>query len=440
MHRRFSNVGLVAIAAGFVLSVVVAPLAVAAPTFSPHTLSVAAPDSWAYGAERWFNLTTSTPAGVHTISAYMAFYAVFERTNVSSTVTQLSVDRTAYSNFTSSYCSPDCTSPRISVVVEHESYLHALGFVNLTRDGTVYEDGVAVPAIAVLDAAAQATGTLRSTANVTVVTPQGTNHAEEAFSASGQAALALGLSPALGLVPTALNVGDTWNATSQYTGSGSWSVGWTYTKLSANGSTISLSGTPSGALNQSGNVSVEGAVVASMTLPDGTVLPAVVLSFDSDLDVLDGLILLPHGMGLFDGGSAPWGGYQLGAVAMETHRLAVQFSGDFTSFRLRAASAFYGTSDAAVASGQAGSPNLVVTPTTSLSTGVPSVEVTAVPMSVTDATTAGDCLATGTCTGGGTTTSSSPLPWLWIEVGVGVAVVGAAVVVTALWLRRRPAP
>ncbi len=418
------------------------PSLIVAPAESASAAAVVPSDSWAYGAQRWFNLSVSTPNGVHVIQAEMSWYTIFERTNVSASVTQLSVERTVASTFTSTYCSPDCTSPTVEVLLSHSAYEHAVGFLNLTRDAVVYEDGTAVSAIGVLNTSASASGAVGSTANVTVVTPQGTRHVTESYNATGAAAAHLAFTPALGLIPTALNVGDRWNATSAYTGGGTWAVTWSYSKTDASGTTTSDAGSPLGGLNVTGNVSVDGTVVGTMTLPGGTVLPAVTLEFSSELDVLDGVIFLPHGGGFFDLSGAPWDGEAFGFAHLATHRLAVQFSGSYTMFQLRAASSYYGTEDGAPEMGEqmGGNPNLLTaTPsTTATSTGVPTTEVAAAPMAVADAQAASGCLTTGTCGTTGPSTGGSAFPWLYVGIALVVAAVVAVGVSYALVVRRRP--
>ncbi len=415
----------------------------AVPVAAGASVPVVLADSWAFGAEKWFNLSVSTPQGIHVIQAFMGWYSIFERTNVSSTVTQLSVENTVVSNFSAQYCSPDCSSPQVNVILQHATYEHVLGYLNLTRAGTVYEGGTAVPAIALLDSSASANGWARSSADITVVTPQGTKHATESFSAQGQAAASLAFSPALGLIPLTLNLGDTWNATSAYTGSGAWSVGWTYEKTNASGATVVISGTPSGSLNATGEVSVEGTVVGSMPLPGGVVVPTVLLSFSSDLEVLDGMIILPRGAGFFDGAVQPWDQYRLGFASLQMHQLGVQYNPVSGSFRLVAATGLYGTSDTSVSMGDQmrASVGVGMTPSVVNSTpGVTATEVAATPVSVADAETATACFSTGASCGATAPASSGSGDFTWVYLAIGIAAVLIVVAASGYLVlsRRRP--
>lgn len=444
---RFSKPATRAIALVFLMGAVssLAPAVLAAPPTPAATPAlIVANDSWAYGTDRWFNMTQTTPMGVHTIHAQMSWYTVFSRTNLSASLSQLSVERTVASNFTVSYCSPDCTNPTLRVDMTHSAYEHAVGFLNMTRTGLVYEGGLSVPATAIVGSSARADGRLSTAAHIYVETPQGAKNVTETFDATGQAVANLDFTPPLGLLPNTLNVGDTWNATSAYSGGGNWAVAWTYTKTNASGATTTTTGSPSGSLNLTGNVSVDGRVVGSQALPEGTVLPCVTFEFSSDLTALDGIILLPAGFDLFSFANHSWDGYSMGFANMQTHQVAVQFSGDFTSFRLRAASSFYGTNDSAVERGESmrgsmGVMSAAPLATASVATGVPTTDVSAVPVSVADANAKIACLATNTCA---TTPTSPPpawqVPWeVVIVVAFVVAVVAFSAAVAVVVSRRR---
>ena len=441
--RRFPSVRSVAIAALLLSTTFLAPLVVALPEGSAAPMSAVAPDSWSYGVEKWFNFTSPMANGVHTIHAYMAWYTVFNLTNLSSPVFQLSVERTVLSNFTAQYCAPDCVSPDLQVNLSHATYEHAVGYVNVTRAGVVYENGTAVPAFAVLNASATANAVAVSSSEIWVVTPQGVRHVTEEFHAAGQAQARLSFDPALGLLPLTLSVGDTWNATSAYEGQGNWSVVWSYEKTNASGAITTLSGVPAGSLNVTGGVTVDGAVVGSMTLPGGTVLPAITLDFSSNLQVLDGMIFLPRGANFFDGpGGHPWDGYRMGFAMMETHRLAVQFMGEAASFRLSAATSLFGTSDTtpAMGDGMMGTgPSMMAATAVNATPGVPTVEVAAVPLDPATATAAAGCLnATQNLCPGQGSTSIAPDTTSWVYyLTIGIVAVGAAVAVAVAYRASR---
>ena len=439
--RRLPSVPSVAVAALLLSTTFLGALVVAAPEGSATPAAALTSDSWSYGVEKWFNLSIPMPNAVHTIHAYTAWYTVIDRTNLPSAVTQLSLERTVLSNFTAQYCAPDCMSPELQVNLSHATYEHALGFVNLSSAGVVYENGTAVPAFAVLNASATANAVAVSSSEIWIGTPQGVKHVTEEFSAAGQANVRLAFDPALGLAPQSLGFGDTWNATSTYVGAGNWSVAWSYEKTNASGQTTTLSGLPAGSLNATGVVAVDGAVVGSMTLPGGVVLPAITLSFSSDLEVLDGMVFLSRGANFFDGGGHAWDGYRMGFAMMETHRLAVQFLGDASSFRLLAATSFYGTSDMTPAMGaamRAGS--MPMTPATVNATpGVPTVEVTAVPLAPASAAAAASCLnATQNLCPAQGSTSVAPDATSWVYyLTIGIVATGAAVAVASMYLVSR---
>lgn len=421
---------------------IVVPTAAAALNGSPArspALAVVSSDSWAFGTERWFNLTQATPMGTHTVQAWMSWYTINNRTNVSADVTAWTIERTVASSFSSTYCSPDCTTPTLKVDLNHTAYEHATGFVNMTRAAVVYENGTGVAAFGLLNASASADARLTSHATVWVTTAQGVRNVSESFAAYGSANASLAFTPALGLIPISLSAGVSWNATSAYVGGGDWSAVWNYTKTNASGSTITASGSPSGSLNVTGNLSVEGAVVATHVLPNGTVLPAISLEFSGDFGALDGLILLPHAFDFFGYGPRSWDGYRLGFAHMETTRLAIEFQGGSTSLRLRAATSDFGTNDSAMDRGEAmrghsGPMSTVPLATATAAEGIPTTSVVAQPVGVVTAQEAQDCMAQTTCT---TAASSPPGAFpstIVLALAVGGAVV-AAVALMVVWRR-----
>ena len=219
-------------------------LIVARPEGSASPVAALTSDSWSYGVEKWFNPGIPMPSAVHTIRALMAWYTVIDRANPPSTVTQLSIERTALSSFTAQYGSPDCLSPELQVNLSHATYEQALGFVNVSRAGMVGENGTTVRAFALLNASGTASAVAVSSSVIWVFSPQGAKHVTEEFSASRQADASLAFDPALGLVPRALGVRDTRNGTSTYAGAGNWSVAGSYQKTNARGPTATLSGVP----------------------------------------------------------------------------------------------------------------------------------------------------------------------------------------------------
>ncbi len=386
-----------------VTTLLLAPTALSVPRLADAADASVAPseDSWAYGTERWFNLTLSTPNGVHTIRAHMAWYTIFERTNPTASTVGLSVDRTVASDFTARYCSPDCSQPTLEVNLAHAVYAHALGGLNLSRDARVYEAGSAVPALGVVNSSAAAVQTVASTAGVEIATPSGPRTVRESFRATAEASATLAFEPSLGLVPWSVAVGDVWNASSTYVGAGAWRVNWTYEKTNASGGTTTLSGTPSGALNTTGTLSVNGTAVARLPLPNGSTLPAISLGFSESFEALDGVIYLPRGSGFFEETGRPWDGYRMAFDRWESKRLSLGVSSDGASFAYPTASAVYGTNDTAVSIGEgqrgAASASAQAAVAVAVATGVPATEVVAAPVPVPVAEAAADCLAGGAC-------------------------------------------
>lgn len=434
--RSLTVVGL--LLAGTVLGSVL----VAVPARGSVPQATPATDAWAWGTDTWFNRTVSTPHGVHSVSAHLAWYTVFDRTDVSPIVTLLSVERWVLSDVTSRYCSPDCTVPTVEVALHHGTYQHALGRLNLTTDAVVYQNGSAVAAFGLLNSSAVADGWTHSSAGVSVVSDAGSRLVSEAFEAAGEARASLAFTPSLGLLPLHLAAATPWNATSGYVGSALWQVDWNYTKTGPSGQSFNLSGSPSGSLNATGNISLEGNVAGTSVMPDRQVLPAIELSiegsFEGSLELLDGTILLPTLGEFFHDGQQDWQGYRMGLASMATHRLAVAFGGESTSFQLRAASAFFGTRDAAISMGENERGALGDGPRVfggrDYSDGIPATEVTTQPVAPQTARTAGTCLPHGDCTTSG---SGGRLPWGTLLVAAIVGAGAAGVALAAIQGRRR---
>ncbi len=415
-----------------------------APFAAGAAVSPANPDAWAYGTDRWFNVSTATPMGVHTISAYLGWYTVYDRQNVSGNLSRLSIDRTVLSNFTTQYCSPDCRAPALEVVLHHATYDHASGHLNITNNGSVYANGASVPAFAARDSSATADAWARSSADIRVTTPNGVRIVTETFRATGQSSADLTFTPPLGLVPVNGGTGGALGlqphgSNSSYSGSGGWSLSWSYEKVNASGATISLGGTPSGTLAPTGNISLEESVIGAMTLPNGTRLPLISLNFARALDALDGLIFLPAPANFFDYGTGEWDGCQMAFSYLASPQLAIDVSGGLGALEPRAAVAAYRTNDSAVSMGDGMGSHSgpgALAPTYS-ATGVPPVEVSAEPMSPTAAALAAAGLASGAApTVPGSIASSWDYPWPVLELAlvVAVALVGG---VAYLWYRRR---
>lgn len=414
---------------------------VVVPARGSASQTAPATDAWAWGTDAWFNRTVSTPLGVHSVSAHLAWYTVFDRTNVSPVVTLLSVERWVLTDVASRYCSPDCTAPTVGVALHHATYQHALGRLNLTTDAVVYQNGSAVAAFGLLNSSAVADGWTHSSAEVSVVSNAGIRLVSEAFEASGVARALLAFTPSRGLLP--LHLADAaWNATSGYAGSVLWQVDWNYTKIGPSGQSFNLSGSPSGSLNATGNLSLEGNVAGTSVMPDREVLPAIELSvdgsFEGSLELLDGTILLPTLGEFFHDGPQDWQGYRMGLASMTTHRLAVGFGGEATSFQLRAASAFFGTRDAAISMGENGREVLGDGPRMfggrDYSDGIPAIDVITEPVAPKTARTVGTCLPNGGCTTSG---SGGGLPWGPLLAAAIVAAGAAGVAVAAIQGRRR---
>ncbi len=431
LARPARSVALVGLLVG---SAVLGAVAIPLDLGNAQLVPPASSDSWAFGVDRWFNLTVDTPHGVHSISAHFEWYAVFGRTNVSSHVTNLEIEDWALSDFTARYCSPNCSGPTVDVLLHHATYQRTLGELNLTNSGVVYEAGIAVPAIAILNTSASLSGWTKSSSLVSLVTPGIAQRVSEVFSAAVEARADLALAPALGLAPLNLSVGTAWNASSVYTGSADWAVNWSYSKTNASGEIVNVSGNPSASLDSTGTVSSTGVVSGTLALPNGTVLPSISLNVGDPFELLDGALLLPLDGGFLDDSHGPWDSYQMGSASVAGLKVGIDLGWGLGRFQLLTASAFYSTNDTAVNRGETDLDGFGGNQPTAFGSspngyGIPATEVVASPMSVASARSAAACLTEGVCT--------VPAPADYLVRVLVVAAVGAVAAAGVLYWGRR---
>ncbi|HEV2166101.1 MAG TPA: hypothetical protein VGS23_03865, partial [Thermoplasmata archaeon] len=98
-----------------VLAALVLPSFAPAASASPVTeAGAAAPHQWAFGGQRWANLTVSFNGGTFTSRAYFGEHVVLTETNTSATTRQIEGVRTVGASYFAQYCRPDCTHPNAS--------------------------------------------------------------------------------------------------------------------------------------------------------------------------------------------------------------------------------------------------------------------------------------------------------------------------------------
>ncbi|MCI4336616.1 MAG: hypothetical protein L3K17_05405 [Thermoplasmata archaeon] len=318
MGGTFAAAGLV------VLALLVVP-AFAAPMSAPSGALVVGPsEQWAYGAEKWVNVTVNLPNGTYTEKAFFGWQVIFTATNTSNSTQAWEVQRTVGGSFYAQYCHPNCSAPtafgNLSIVgLERDA-----GFANLTTTATVYVNGTAVAAVGLLNASFENSAYLNESMRYGLSGGSFSGNASAGFDLSGSAHGAVSFSPALGLVPMNVSAPEAWNSSSAFSSAGAWAVAFSASRTSFGGVPTSDASTASGNVDLTGTVALWGSDLGKITLANGVTVPVIALAWTGPFDVVDGVILIPHDFDLFGGDNHSWGGDELGTEDIATSNLDIR--------------------------------------------------------------------------------------------------------------------
>lgn len=402
------------------------------------------PQQWAYGTEKWVNVSVMVPNATYSAQAFFGWHVVFTATNTSLTTVQLEAQRAMVASFSATMCSPNCTKPTfqgsISVVGKEKD----VGFTNLTLLATVYENHTAVPALGIENASARSHATLNETYRATITAAGSSHSASGNFNAVSDASAAIAFAPALGLIPWNVTMGQSWQSMSAFTAHGMWSVVYNWSRTAFVGGTAFGSGNPQSSVNASGNVTVYGRDVGTITLSNGQTVPVLQLAVLGPFDDLDGVILVPHAGGIFAAGASAVGHAAFGLESVATAQIDVSVD----ALHHRAVFAAAATTDAPVDStlGAMAVPvsgGIVAATSSAPSAGPPAVNVgsntyQAQPESVPTAQRASSCML-GSCSAVGSAASSA-IGYVLVIGLVVAAVVGTVAVVEYKRWRLRTGP
>ncbi len=388
---------------------------------SPAPQSTATPSNpWAYGGEGYSNGSITIGPSTLTWNATFGWTVIFTETNTSATVYQLEEQRTVGVGITSTYTGPNTTASYSYHGQEIDT-----AFVNVTDAATVYEHGVAAPAIGILnDSLAIAAGIAES-----IAITHGTASRSASLDVNGTLHTMAAFAPALGLIPLNLTGVSTWNATSNLTQSGAWTLSWAWTNDGF------FNNTSSGSNSTGGNESVSGPVhltgyVADQSWPvpvfqdhkNRTSILLVIEGPRGNYALYDGFILSPPGFGLFGGGVHPFDGQALGSASISGQAIYVS-QGPRGPQITAGATSFTGV-DSSIGSPLGGS-------NPAASSSGPSGTVQGAPMTVPAAQAENACLTSG-CGGAA---AAGPLSSGLVLVIVAVAVVASVGLVSAIGWR-----
>ncbi|MCI4317697.1 MAG: hypothetical protein L3J96_04095, partial [Thermoplasmata archaeon] len=360
---------------------------------APVPTSTGAPQQWAYGAQKWVNVSAMLPNGTFTVHAFFGWDVILTATNTSSSTVAVEAVRTMGASYSAQFCNPNCVSAATMGNVSMSAVESDAGFVNMTGNATVFENGAATPALGIMNASAQSQGRVNESLQFHGMHGNVTRSVSAMLSVRGHAQASVSFSPALGLIPWNAQPNATWNSSSRFAAQGSWGIGWAAQRTNLLGRSLNVSGSPNGAVNASGRLSVAGQDLGNVTLSNGETVPAIVLALSGPFDDVDGVILVPHAFDLFGGVHHAYDASALAAQSATTSQ--VDFAIDTLHHRVQvvASTTVFASADQSLTT-TAAAPAL--TPSAS-STTAPSV-LQGQPESITQAQQGSQCLS-GACTG-----------------------------------------
>lgn len=413
------------------LAVVLLIAVMIAPAVGNATASASPSSSttWAYGGDRWVNVsgTNANGTATYTARAFIGVQVVLTQTNTSATTFLLTADRTMAGDVFVTYCQPSCSNPVNTASLTFRAWEVANASANFTTAGTVDGPNGPVAALALLDSS------VRTTANVTEIgtlnhsAPLRVYSASRSLMVTATAHADLRFTPALGLLPANLSATPRWTASSAFAGSGQGSVAYQYTNTSFLGMSTPGHGSSNVSVDATGNVTVQGTVLGALALQGGLPTTAIRLVASGPFSIREGFILLPNGADLFDG-SGSWLRQSIGMQSASTNAVDYGTSSSPHSAIEASATAYAGSSQ----DPNSASPVAMASPADT--TG--STTLQAQPETAADAGSQASCYVASSCIPG-----NGPSP---VHAGLGgaiiltVAVVGLTVVVVGLVVARQP--
>ncbi|MFZ1024256.1 MAG: hypothetical protein WAN87_08980, partial [Thermoplasmata archaeon] len=257
----------------------------------------AATQQWAYGGEAWQNGTVILSNSEYTYTAFFGWTVILSATPTSTNILALEAQRTMATTLTVNYCTPQCSSPTLQATFDLKAQETDFGFANVTNQSTVYESGVAVPAVGLINDSASSQSQLSENLQVTT----GGHTATRALTATGNSNSSIAFSPALGLIPLNLSAANSWNSSAQFTAQGAWLINYDWSATTLSGVSTTGMGSVNGTVQRSGEVNLTGYVLGTVHLRNQTTVPAILLVVQGPFDDYDGFILVPHAYNMFGG-------------------------------------------------------------------------------------------------------------------------------------------
>ncbi len=435
MNHLGRTTGTLVVIGAALVAFLIAPGLASPASASAVPLGSTAPQQWAYGAEKWVNVSVILPNATYTSQAFVGWQVVYTATNTTLGGVELEAQRTMGATFASKFCSPNCASPSVLGLLNISGWSKIAGFANLTATASVYENGSPVLAIGLENAQAQGTANLSERLQLTAPIGGAARTASSTFFAAGATHAQVGFTPALGLVPLTVANGTAWNSSSAYSAAGAWDIAMSYSHSAFTGTKTAGAYSANGSVTGNGTLGLQGRDLGTVTLRNGQTIPALDLQVSGPFDVSDGVILVPHDFDLFNGDDQVLGSHILGGETFFTSNVDVAVD-NLHHLRIVAAASNYGSDDSSLPTGPS-TTSVSATPAASASP----TYLQAQPEPVASAQSASSCLvsacpagATGGLFGGG-----AGLVVAVIGLVVLAAVGSVSVIEYRIWAKRRAA-
>ena len=411
----------VAAGVAFLVAIAIVPALSGAASAAPVTTatSVTSPNSWAYGGEGWSN--GSIQIGNTTINwtAMFGWTVIFTVTPTGTGIWMIEEQRTVGDDL-----KVTLTTPVRAIVYTYHGQQIDVGFANVTNSSVVYFDGMALPALGILNASGSVNNAINESISGTA-----NGHTRSAYlNVTGSGKAAVSFSPSLGLIPLNLTGVSSWNSTATATPSASWTVAWTWAEQGYNGTVRSGSGQADGSLSANVTVTVHGYKIPVLhPFTDGKSRVGIVLTVSGPFNCYDGFILIPHGLDLYGSSTQPYSALQFGSSSLTSENLYLSSGPNGPA--VTAADQSFGAAESGIAAPTGSGSNPAASSPTSQGTTVDGQ-----PISVSQAQSINHALtssAFGSSPGtGSVAASSSDVVLIALVVGVAaIAVVGTVGVI-----------
>ena len=399
--------------------------------------------SWSYGIVKTVSVgpLRASDNWVYQGNATFGYTVTTWTNNTSSNTFEITILRTMGAAFSVEFCAPTCTSPTDWVTVSYRAWEATTGISNFTTTGQVTENGVLTPAVGLENSSVGFRSNLTESYHAHLPVLKWPADKVRYLAGSIVGHTAVSFAPALGLFPTELTPGTSWNSTSTFLASGGANLSYFYAAHGPfrSGSLGPYSGIPV-SFATDGTVAVEGAYSSgSAIVLGGVTYPAINLTVLGPFNVREGVLFVPDTTDLLGGSNAAVSANASGTTSVQQSSLDLrELAGGHFGL---AASSWRVVTNAANPYDSAGANanSSEIAPAAASSNPVSSVTLQGQPQTEAQVTSTQQCLTAGTnCPG--SSGGSSPRSFLGAVVVIGSIATIAALVALAVVTRRRSVP